>query len=278
MIGGLQQQAVRPFILLESLRSPPGFHRPAVESLTIRLPSTFTTTGCRTLPDALLIQREVVQTAMVEVHAHIEVPAGWRLWRPARMAAVRSAAPAWLRYLPLSTAMIAVFATVASLLSGSNSNEAILEKSDAMLNQSVASDKWAYYQAKSVKQKLSADEASILELAREAVKDLRPEVQARFDALKTEFDAEAQRYDGEAKPLFEAAHEFEHKVEESNKHSAALMERHHKFAFSVTLLQIAIALSAIAALTRRQPLWYLGLAVSIGGILKFVLGWMSAAG
>jgi hypothetical protein len=52
------------------------------------------------------------------------------------------------------------------------------------------------------------------------------------------------------------------------------MERHHQFAFSVTLLQIAIARSAIAALTRRQLLWYLGLAVSVGGVVKFVLGMM----
>lgn len=180
--------------------------------------------------------------------------------------------PTWLRYLPLATAMIAVFAAVASLLSGSNSNEAILEKSNAMLNQSVASDKWAYYQAKSVKHTLSADEASIVEVAGEAVKDLRPEVQAKFAALRTRFDGEARRYDGEARPLMEAALEYEHKVKESNERSEALMERHHQFAFSVTLLQIAIALSAIAALTRRQLLWYLGLAVSVGGAVKFVLG------
>ena len=185
--------------------------------------------------------------------------------------------PPWLRYLPLSTAMIAVFAAVASLLSGSSSNEAILEKSDAMLNQSVADDKWAYYQAKSIKHTLSTDEASIVEVAGEAVKDLRPDVQARFNALKTRFDAEAKRYDGEAKPLMDAALEHEHKVKENNERSKALMERHHWFAFSVTLLQIAIALSAIAALTRRRLLWYLGLGVSVAGVVMFVLGALTAA-
>lgn len=185
--------------------------------------------------------------------------------------------PVWLRYLPLSTAMIAVFAAVASLQSGGSSNEAILEKSDAMLNQSLASDKWAEYQAKSVKGRLSLSEAKIVDVAGEAIKDLQPEVQARFAKLRTEFDSEAKRYEGEAKPLREAAEEFEHKVEESNKLSAALMERHHRFAFSVTLLQIAIALSAIAALTRRRPLWYLGIAVSFAGVVMFVLGALTAA-
>lgn len=189
----------------------------------------------------------------------------------------RPPGPTWLRFLPLSTAMIAVFAAVASLQSGASSNEAILAKSDAMLNQSKASDQWSYYQAKSVKGRLAANEASIVEVAGEVVKDLRPEVQARFAQLKTGFDTEAKRYDGEAKPLLEAAQELEHKVKESEEHSKVLMERHHRFAFSVTLLQIAIALSAIAALTRRRPLWYLGLGVSVAGVVMFVLGALTAA-
>jgi len=189
----------------------------------------------------------------------------------------RPPAPLWQRYLPLSTAMIAVFAAVASLLSGSSSNEAILEKSDAMLKQSLASDQWAYYQAKSVKQKLSSDEASIVEVAGEAVKELRPEVQARFAALKTGFDADAQRYDTDTRKIEAEARHYEEQGKESNERSVALMERHHRFAFSVTLLQIAIALSAIAALTRRRLMWYLGIALSIAGAAMFVLGMLTAA-
>jgi hypothetical protein len=185
--------------------------------------------------------------------------------------------PAWLRYLPLSTAMIAVFAAVASLLSGSSSNEAILKKSEAMLDQSLASDQWAYYQAKSVKHTLSADEASLVEVAGEAVKDLRPEVQARLAALRTRFDAEAKRYEADTKKIEADARHYEEQKDHSNERSEALMERHHRFAFSVTLLQIAIALSAIAALTRRQPLWYLGIAVSVIGIAMFVFGLLTAA-
>jgi hypothetical protein len=184
--------------------------------------------------------------------------------------------PAWLRFLPLSTAMIAVFAAVASLLSGSSSNEAILKKSEAMLDQSLASDQWAYYQAKSVKHTLSADEASIVDVAGEAIKDLRPEVQAKFVALRTRFAAEAKRYAADTKKIETDARHYEEQKNESNERSEALMERHHRFAFAVTLLQIAIALSAIAALTRRQPLWYLGIGVSVAGAVMFVLGALTA--
>ncbi|MDB4958047.1 MAG: putative transrane protein [Myxococcales bacterium] len=166
--------------------------------------------------------------------------------------------PKWTRYLSVSTALVAVLAAVASLLSGSNSNEAILEKSDAMLNQSLASDQWAYYQAKSVKSAIAAGQAQI-------IADTKPDVAAKIMA-------DAKRYTAEGEKIKADATELEARVKENNEHSQALMERHHKFAITVTLLQIAIALSAIAALTRRKPMWYVGLGVSAAGLVMFILG------
>ena len=170
------------------------------------------------------------------------------------------AAPGWLRYLSLSTAMIAVFAAVASLESGSNSNEAILEKSEAMLNQSQASDQWAFFQAKGLKATLSEGEAAILG-------EGKPEITAKLTA-------DVKRYRSETEEIQKTARELEAKVKENNERSEALMEHHHRFAISVTLLQIAIALSAIAALTRRRPLWFLGMAVGVGGLAMFVRGFV----
>src|SRR3954468_10754699 len=81
--------------------------------------------------------------------------------------------PRWVRHLSLSTAIVAVFAAVASLQSGAYSNEAILEKSEAMLNQSRASDQWAFFQAKGLKATLSEGEAAI-------VADTKPAVSAKL--------------------------------------------------------------------------------------------------
>jgi hypothetical protein len=168
------------------------------------------------------------------------------------------AMPGWLRYLSLSTAMIAVFAAVASLESGSNSNEAILEKSEAMLNQARASDEWAYFQAKGIKATLSEDFADSL-----------PD-----GTLKAKLTGEGKRYRGETAESKARASKLEDDVKDSNRRCDALMGHHHRFAIAVTLLQIAIALSAIAALTRRKPLWFLGMAVSAGGLAMFVRGFM----
>ena len=172
--------------------------------------------------------------------------------------------PRWTTYLSLSTAIIAVFAAVAALESGANSNEAILEKNEAVLNQSKASDQWAYYQAKGVKSAIAAGQA-------EAAAEGKPE-------LSRKMRAEAERYKAEQEEIEKSARELENKVKESNERAEQYLERHHRFAFSVTMFQIAIALCAIAALTRRKRLWVLGLTASAVGIALFVHGFMKVIG
>jgi hypothetical protein len=59
----------------------------------------------------------------------------------------------WLRYLALSTALIAVIAALSSLQSGTYANQSLLEKNNAILAQSQASDQWNFYQAKGIKKR-----------------------------------------------------------------------------------------------------------------------------
>src|SRR5207248_9157193 len=51
---------------------------------------------------------------------------------------------AWISWVALSTAILAVLAAIAGLLSGMHANE-------AMMSQIESSEPWAYYQAKGVK-------------------------------------------------------------------------------------------------------------------------------
>jgi hypothetical protein len=164
----------------------------------------------------------------------------------------------WTSYLSLQTAVIAVFAAVASLESGGYSNDAILAKNEAILFQSQVSDQWAYFQAKGVKESLAANQALGV-----AVTD---------PSLAAKFKAEAARYRAEQGEIQAAARALETKVEASNQRAERLLEHHHRFAIAVTLFQIAIALSAIAALTKRKALWMVGLVASIVGLALFLRG------
>ena len=135
---------------------------------------------------------------------------------------------------------------------------AILAKNEAILFESQASDQWAYYQAKGVKESLAANQALL--------------VGATNTSLAAKFDTEAARYRAEQGEIQAKARELEAKVKESNERAESLLEHHHRFAIAVTLFQIAIALSAIAALTKRKMLWSVGLAASVAAVVFFLRG------
>jgi Domain of unknown function (DUF4337) len=167
----------------------------------------------------------------------------------------RPAGP-WITWLSLSTAVIAVLAAIAALESGSYANDALVEKNDAILHQSRADDSWAYYQAKGV-------EATVYATQAEAAS--RPDLAARWSA-------EAEREKRERADLRQKAQDEERRVAEMERESSHSLHVHHQFAKSVTLFQVAIALAAIAALTRRKPMWWVSLAMGVVGAAFFVLG------
>jgi hypothetical protein len=163
---------------------------------------------------------------------------------------------AWMTWLSLSTAIIAVLAAIASLESGSYANDAIIQKNEAVLHQSKADDAWGHYQGKGV-------EATVY--AAQAEGASRPEIATRLQA-------EAERKRKERAEIKQQAEEEEKRVAEMDEKSDHSMHVHHEFAKSVTLFQVAIAMAAIAALTRRKPVWWVSLAASAVGAAFFVIG------
>src|SRR4051812_19014777 len=58
---------------------------------------------------------------------------------------------AFLKRIALTTAILAAFAAIASMLAGDRVNEALVLKTESTRLQAQASDQWAYYQAKGIK-------------------------------------------------------------------------------------------------------------------------------
>ena len=163
----------------------------------------------------------------------------------------------WMRFISLSTAVLAVVAAIAALMSGSLVNEALFNSSRAVEAQSKASDQWAYYQAKGIKGNTAKQTADIIAANPAA----SPELTAHYRE-------EGKRYADEQGEAKSKAEEFEKERTERNAEADEKMRKHHKFAYCVTITQVAIALSAIAALTRSRPVWYGSLASGlIGGAL-----------
>ena len=169
----------------------------------------------------------------------------------------------WLRWISLSTAILAVIAAVAALQAGTLSNHSLAKMSDAVMQQARAADEWEQYQSKSIKSVIATQAADTLAL--------NP---AQASAVK-HWREEAERYKGEQKEIAEKANKYEEKRDEDDHEADELMHHHHIFAYCVTFTQVAIALSAIAALTRRKAMWYLSMMVGVAGAIFFINGFIT---
>lgn len=147
----------------------------------------------------------------------------------------------WITGVALSSAIIAALAAVASLLAGANANE-------AMILQMQASDQWNYYQAKGVKSNVLTSKIDLLTALGKT-----PDPKDR---------AKAKEYKEEQVKIQDDAN---HKQHESTEH----LENHETMAKAVTVFQVAIAVGAVAALTRRRSFWYVSLVAAAFGTYVF---------
>ena len=160
-----------------------------------------------------------------------------------------------LRTVALTTAIFAAAAAIASLEAGSTVNEALILKTESTRLQAEASDQWTYYQAKGLKAAISeAGKGAWLAAGKQPPAELIAN-QQRFadDQAKSKAHAEALEKQRDEKSL-EADH---------------LMHHHHFFAQAVALLQVAIALGAVAALTRKRAVWIGSVLLGVAGAAMF---------
>ena len=156
-----------------------------------------------------------------------------------------------LKGVALTTALLAAFAAIASLRAGATVNEALVLKTEATRLQAEASDQWTYYQAKGIK-------AAIQEASRAAWVANGKEPPARLEAA-------AKRYAGEQTEIQKEARAREQERDAKSTEADHLLHRHHGFANAVAIFQVAIALGAVAALTRNRLIWF-------GSLLLGVIG------
>jgi hypothetical protein len=150
----------------------------------------------------------------------------------------------WVMKVALTAALLAVFAAVSALLAGYHANEAMVEHIRA-------SDQWAYYQAKGIKAVVLITKSDLLRAM-----DKEP---------KEQDEGSIKRYAEEQKGIEEKARES---AQAASKHLSA----HNQLAMAVAILQVAIALAAISALTKRRWLWYGSMCFGSIGIVVFALG------
>lgn len=139
-------------------------------------------------------------------------------------------------YIAICTALMAVLAAIAGLMAGHYSDEALID-------QIKSSDQWAFYQAKSIKAE---------------IRNIQPII-----AGVTRKTPEATKQEEEEIKII--AEKFERSSETN-------LGKHGWLAKAVTFFQVAIAVSAISILTNKTVLWFVGILLSIIGLIFFLIG------
>ena len=155
------------------------------------------------------------------------------------------------------TAILSTIGAIFGYMGGHAQNAALLFKNEAAIQKTAASNQWNYYQAKSNKQNLA--ELSVTLTTGEAQQKFKESIE-RYKREKEEIKLEADKLELSAK--------------ESDHKSSEEMHVHERWALATTLLQIAIALSAIALLTRKR--WLLGAVFGASGlgIVAGIMGYL----
>jgi len=162
-----------------------------------------------------------------------------------------------VRWIALTTAILAALAAIASLEAGATVNEALVLKTESTRLQAQASDQWAYYQAKGIKADVMQASSSAFIASGKAPPPSIASQTARYTAQQDTIRGEAKKLEAER--------------DQKSKEADDLLERHHHHAGAVALFQVAIALGAIAALTRVRAVWIGSLLVGGGGIVLGLL-------
>ncbi len=141
--------------------------------------------------------------------------------------------------IAMFTAIIATVGALFGYMGGATQANAGLYKNNAAIKKTAASNQWNYYQAKSSKQNLSE---LALELAPSAKKEFYENEIKRYKSEKAEIKTGAEKLEAEAKAW--------------DQQSEEQMHQHHRWAQATTVLQVAIAMAAIALLSKKKWLEY----------------------
>jgi len=154
----------------------------------------------------------------------------------------------------LVTAVVAVVLALAAL----GGNHATKEM---LLAQQRASDQWAFYQAKSIREHESRVHKQLLELdlAKQGAA-LTPDARQKMDTALAALTDEAQRYNSEKK-------EIEEKAKELEKERDTYRAKDPYFEYAEALLQISIVMASIAIMSGSVPIFVVSLTVAAVGAL-----------
>jgi len=149
----------------------------------------------------------------------------------------------WMRGVAVTTTCLAVMTAI-----GAARGAACGAKTQLLT--AIESSKWAYYQAKSIKQNLAETQKNAFEV--EVLGAANPEQKALYEEKLTTATQEIIRYDSEKNQIKKEA-------EDTGAKNKLLAKKANFFSAAVVFFQIGIMLSSVSALLKKKLMWIIGL-------------------
>ncbi len=154
------------------------------------------------------------------------------------------------RTVGVIAAIIAVFLAAVTIQSHRSHTAAVIHRTDA-------NDKWAFYQAKSLKK-------HAVEIAAQSVKLLAPKSETADKAIE-KYEREAKRYDKEGEEIQEQAN---HSEERTEKDEARAL----RFDWGEGLLELGLVLSSLYFVAKKRLFPIVGVTAAAAGVVIAAMG------
>jgi hypothetical protein len=151
----------------------------------------------------------------------------------------------------LTMAILAVLVAGATLLGHRAHTEELLQ-------QSLATDQWAFYQAKNIRRHNFEMFGDLLSLIK--VDDME-----RLNSLRVKYGKELERYSKEKEDIQGEARSLE-------KERDVAQKRANRFDSGEGLLEVALVITSITLLTKRRIYWRTGIVVGTVGVIVALTG------
>ncbi len=161
----------------------------------------------------------------------------------------------WMKGVAVTTTCLAVMTAIAAAR-----GTACVSKTQLLT--AIESSKWAYYQAKSIKENLAETQKNAFEV--EILGAVNDQQKALYEEKLQTAILEIRRYDIEKNQIKKEA-------EEAAATNKLLATKGNFFSAAVVFFQIAIMLSSVSALLKRKFMWGIGL--GLGVIAVVLLGY-----
>ncbi len=124
---------------------------------------------------------------------------------------------------------------------------------EQLLNQTKATDQWAFYQAKNIRRHSDEQFYDLLSIIEFKDKD-------KGEKLKETYKKEADRYKDEQKDIEAEAKKLEDE-------SSGQRRKGDRFDLGEILLEAALVITSVTLLTKWRIFWYIGITMGIVGVI-----------